>query len=226
MNLMMTANSGTSAQHLTDIGFGAAGFEQVVVPNIFWCKASGGANLVMSIPLPLYIPAGTRVSARTQASVASHALGTLLSVGTQGFVPSSPLTRVTDYGTATGSSGGTSVDPGATANTKGAWTQMVASTTHPIKYLFMCQGSPTARTTGCWWLFDIGIGGAGSEQVLVPNLNTAQGGLGTTANVQVPCSHGPFPVSIPAGTRLSVRSSCSVNTAGDRLLPVALYGID
>lgn len=53
-------------------------------------------------------------------------------------------------------------------------------------------------------LLDIGVGGAGSEQVVVPNIMASEGLSGTHANKAL-----YIPVSIPAGSRVALRSQSS-----------------
>jgi hypothetical protein len=85
----------------------------------------------------------------------------------------------------------------ASVHTKGAWTQLIASTAAAADLLFIyCINSTTnVATEG---LLDIGIGAAGAETVMVAN---AIGGQLSNAlrNDQI------FPVSIPAGSRVAAR---------------------
>jgi hypothetical protein len=135
-----------------------------------------------------------------------------------------PLTRVTDYGTNTADSGAVSVDPGATINTKGSWTQIVASTTNPIRMLMVGIGNgANATRTAYDWLLDIGIGGSGSEVVILADQHLE---AHTSDDLMSPTFIGPFPCNIPAGTRIAARSQCSGNDAADRLCDVQIYGID
>ena len=101
---------------------------------------------------------------------------------------------------------GTSVT--AAVGSKGAWTQMIASTTADSYGVLICINSGAASAASRNRVVDIGIGPAASEQVLIPDLiggnagTYAQGGLWYY-----------FPVFVPAGTRLSARAQGSVTTA-------------
>lgn len=79
------------------------------------------------------------------------------------------------------------------ANTKGSWLEIVASTVCDGIGLIVCVRVQSAT----WYLIDIGIGAAGSEKVLIPNL------LSGSSN------YAPFvfylPIRVPAGSRLSAR---------------------
>jgi hypothetical protein len=48
----------------------------------------------------------------------------------------------------------------------------------------------------------------------------------TTDYYFTPATFGPLSVQIPANTRLSARCQCSITDATDRLIEVALYGLD
>ncbi|MGH3987826.1 MAG: hypothetical protein ACRDTZ_10960 [Pseudonocardiaceae bacterium] len=87
--------------------------------------------------------------------------------------------------------------------------------------MFTNAGATTA--SNATWLVDIGVGGAGSEQVLVPNFRLAA----TTFETFVPSVMPTVPVSIPQSSRLAVRAQCSIttNSIGGRLFDVVLYGI-
>jgi len=92
---------------------------------------------------------------------------------------------------------GVTVQSGYPAHTKGAWVELIASTSKKaigIAASFSCIENPYR------YLADVGIGAAGSETVLIPNIYLNIVGItcvGTTM-IFLPCS-------LPAGTRLSMR---------------------
>lgn len=214
-----------TADFLVDIGIGAASSETVLVPNL---KGDNGSNTLGpgQIFLPIGIPAGTRISARCQSTSAS-AVSRIQVVTMYGsWLTAPPLGRVTDYGTATGDSGGVSIDPGGSANTKGSWAQITASTTNPIRSMLVAVGNQNNSSRGAAtdWLLDVGIGGSGSEQVIVADWHVE---VATSDDNLEPHYLGPIPVNIPAGTRLAARSQASnILDATDRLFDVIAYGID
>src|SRR3990172_7182677 len=71
------------------------------------------------------------------------------------------------------------------------------------------------------WLFDIEVGGAGAEQVLLPNMYS---GRGAPYDMPVSMVFGPYPCDVPSGSRLSVNIQSHVTTDGDRDVDVALWG--
>lgn len=116
-----------------------------------------------------------------------------------------PINPEFGYGIDVGSSlttGGTAV--AGALNTPGAWVQIIASTAIDTQWahasIFPTQNSSTRVA------FDIGVGAAASEVAIVNKLlstsNTGRNGLGDFE----------FPFVVPAGSRISARSSNSAST--------------
>ncbi len=207
-------------KYLVDIAIRAAGAEQVVLANF---HIGTVASMPGTVWFPLSVPAGTRLAARAQCSSAgSLALEMAANLVGSGF-QGGPRFRVVDtYGATTADSGGTSVDPGGAANTKGAYSQLTASTTRALRALAVVLGADSNQTlTTAGYLLDIAIGAAGVEQVVIPDLwfNATTGGRTFLAGAM-----GPFPCSIPAGTRIAARGASSTTDATDRLFDVVIYG--
>lgn len=225
--------------YLFDIGVGASGSEQVLIPNLLVVASAGISTQLL---LPIGIPAGSRIAARAQDNFGGspgYLSGTLFA---RGFYNTSPLQNFTAYGPNTTTSGGVSVDPGATANTKSAWVQLTASTTSVHKALMLSAIRPnpgTLVTANYAQLIDIGVGASGSEQVLAQNLrmecSTQTGGVATpytpgsgTLSGFAALQPGYIPpifCDIPAGSRLAVRHSSSSVQATDRTSAYAIYGL-
>jgi len=94
---------------------------------------------------------------------------------------------------------GVNVTADAAVNTKGAWTEVIPSTAAAGDFLTINVRNFTvnAATEG---LIDIGVGAAGSETVVVPNVPGGQIGLQAGHRTDF-----VFPVSVPAGSRVAVR---------------------
>lgn len=219
--IRLVGDTGGSYDYLLDLGIGASGSEVTIIENLIYSAKQ--ANAANSYNLPILIPEGVRIAARSQSRGGGASLyveGDLVGIPLGADMPPQ---RVTTYGANTGDSGGVSIDPGGTADTKGSWVEITSSTTYAIKQLVLGIGQAgnfQASTTN--WLVDIAMGASGSEVVLVPNLQMA-------ANVQgdniAPATFGPFSVTIPSGSRLAVRAQCSITDATDRLFDAVLYGI-
>ena len=103
---------------------------------------------------------------------------------------------VAELGANVGASTGVQLTTGSPAHTKGSWAEVTSSSP------FTCSGFIlTINFALATYLVDVGIGAAGSEQVLVENIHYS-------GQTLVPMSMY-FPVRIPAGSRIAVRSQGS-----------------
>jgi hypothetical protein len=127
--------------------------------------------------------------------------------------------RIQTLGATTGTSRGTSVDPGGSANAKGSYSQLVAATDAPINWMLLHIGnqSNTARTDA-QYVVDVAVG----TDVKVANL---QFSMDDTADEPGTPYIGPFPISIPQGSQVQVRGACTITDATDRTFDVIAYGI-
>jgi hypothetical protein len=211
--------SATDRSQLLDVGFGGSGSEQVVIADIVRGHAPGGSNL----RLPIRIPAGTRISTRIQTAGASVATTVAAHLsGGQGWGGGGSGRRATTYGANAATSGGVALTLPGTNNVKGAWTEIVASTTAPLRWILPRLAGPVADTTmnNANYMVDVGIGGSGSEQVVIADIPFRM----TSGEAVVPVDP-TFAVDVPSGTRLSMRMAC--NSVGSAEAIVAsIVGID
>lgn len=113
-------------------------------------------------------------------------------------------------GAATSTSNGTAITAPGSTNTKGAWTQLIASTAFDAVAIVVTGNVSGSGENNV--LIDIGVGASSSEQVVVPDLLAKRM---PSADGYV----GPFvlPVRIPSGSRVSCRyqtdSSPTLNIA-------------
>ena len=88
----------------------------------------------------------------------------------------------------------------ATINTKGSWSQIIASSSSNTSFIFFSVTNITSATTNTATLLDIGTGASGSETVIIGDVAVgASGSAGGTTN-----TFG-VPFKIPSGTRISAR---------------------
>jgi len=109
----------TALDYVVDIAIGAGGSETIICADLIACTGTGTGARIPQYVCPIPIPAGTRISARMAGSASSGTIRCsieLLSV-LPGGVP--PFQKMTTYGARL--TGGVQVDPGASANTKGAY---------------------------------------------------------------------------------------------------------
>jgi hypothetical protein len=93
------------------------------------------------------------------------------------------------------------VSVGAVAHTKGAWTQVTASTAGLVGAIRLRVGASYGITTGNGYLMDVGIGAAGSEVVIAANI--AMGGVSNQPNAGLIID---LPIAIPSGSRVALRA--------------------
>ena len=94
---------------------------------------------------------------------------------------------------------GVQVDPSATANTKGAYVQLIAATASDFCWVLAEPNNGDSVPYSC----DIAIGASGSEKVILPDMFCQ---ASTSERITQPFS---FPLNIQAGTRVAARSQCS-----------------
>jgi len=225
--MIMFDDCTANIDYLVDIAVGGSGAEIVIIDNILVSAgATGSLTYGGHYYFPLRIPKGTRVSARCQSGATGSNVVRICALFIGGnMMASAARGKVTTYGANTTTSGGVSIDPGATANTKPAFpaTQIVAATTYAMVEMLIVLGNQRnlARSSASW-LLDICIGASGSEQILFPNiaLNSS-----TSPDTLIPLVIGPLPVDIPAGTRLSARAQCTDNVVGTRTFDLVIYGV-
>lgn len=115
------------------------------------------------------------------------------------------------------SHGTVGVTTSSSVHTKGAWTQLVAATTYDFSGVIVWFD--WADAAGREYMIDVGVGAAGSETVIVPNLALSR--CSTTDRLFHSCVY--LPISIPAGSRLSLRAQSGVS--GAYTMYVAVQGL-
>lgn len=220
--IIVSLNNIAASNKLVDIGINdGSGNYHVIAANLY-VPGAKYADLAWYYPLPLRIPAGAEIGARCQASTASHTLVVHVQCFSRGLNGAPGYARVDWINSATTNSRGITVDPGATALTKGAWTQIQSSTSVTYDALMMTVGfaGDVARTATATCLVDVGLGTSGNEFAIVPDMF-----LRWTATSDGPeYIIGHMPVEVPQSSRVVARAACSDATAGDRAIDVALYG--
>jgi hypothetical protein len=220
--LVTSGPSSTTGRWSVDIAIGGAGSEVIVAADLmFNFSGSGLAQSAMTCFVPLNIPAGTRIAARAQCQNASSpTLKVSAQLINSGFDGLGGLSASDTYGFVAASTKGTTVDPGAVANTKGSWTQLVSSCNRDIKALGICFDGGGGGGGSNQSLVDIGVGAAASEQILIPNIQQVSS---NTVNYS-PYGMIIFPCSIPAATRIAARAQSSSVVISQRNSTVTVYG--
>lgn len=213
--------TGTASPGCLDIMVGGSGSEIVLIENLLM-GACGGIGANVRGPkhwlFPLYVPAGTRISARaaglrlsTNVKVSVHLWG-----GT-GYPPFKVGTVVDTYGIGTVPNGVT-ITQGA-SGAEGSWTQITSSSTRNHFCIVPSFQFNDLTLIDAFLQLDVGIGAAASEQQLGHSFHYSQG--------NIDCMDGPYPLlplfsDIPSGTRLTMRVSSS---GANQTANGALHGV-
>lgn len=172
--------------------------------------------------LPLHVPRGAHLYARISSPTTSDTGWTYVIGHAQG-IGGAPGYSICEAIYTAASSQGVSVDPGAVAFAKSAWVQIKASSANDYRMLMGFVGHDAhLNSANARYDIDIGIGGAGSEDVLIADFCAEHGGSGTQ-DARGPLLIGPWPCDIPAATRFAARGACNLTTT-DRTFDIALWG--
>jgi hypothetical protein len=218
MFFYLSSGGGAVDEVSIDIGVGASASETVVIENVPFSGRVITVGEIDVMTFPVQIPAGSRVAARANGdSAVVMGIGIMLYKGSE---KSFAFSGAKGFGISA-NFGGTAVDSGGTANTKGSWVELDAATSDTIRGFWVHLGHNENLTVNAATgdMTDIGIGGSGSEQVIVSNhfqiVNTSESPLASVF----------YDIEIPAGTRIAARRQCSDTDATDRVRTVALVGI-
>lgn len=202
-----------------NLAVGGGGSEIVIVNNLLDSDEQDAP--IGLYCFPCQIPAGTRISAQLQSATASDHVEVSLVLLDGAFTTMEGAAGIDSIGFTAGSTQGTTIDPGGTANTKGVYAQLTSSTSREyMGFLITLDSLNTSPATGNYGFLDIAIGAGGSEKVILPNFAYTN-----TARTISPQATAPFFIPIPSGTRIAVRAQCTTNVTPSRLFGVTLYGI-
>jgi len=211
-------SAGNYGDWLFDLAVGSAGSEVDILSNLlFSAKLYREVNQVY---FPVSIPSGTRISTRAQCRAAlarNYNIG-FHPIYRYGFLKSS-CSRILTLGANTADSGGTSVDPGGTVDTKGSWVEFSSSLPFTSRYILVSLGCQQIARDNATWYYDIGIGAAGSEVAIISDI---QARCHADQDEIWPHFFGLIPVEIPIGNRVAMRCKASI-TSASRYLDFILY---
>jgi hypothetical protein len=211
-----------SIEGLFDLAVGAGGSEVGLVENLAFGYGVVGHAKTVRLPLP--IPAGSRVSGRFQSSISgSRVLNVGCKLLNDGGSAGPSYQLLEEHGANTGTSHATTIDAGGTADTKGSWTQVVASTSYDWAGFIVNIAEEAARSTTVRFRLDIGVGAAASEVAVVEDIFFKRYGS-SVANLTTP-TYAFFNRQVPAGSRVAARAQCSSNTAGAREFELQVHGL-
>jgi hypothetical protein len=192
---------------LFDVGIGPGGSEVVIASDL-----DGGFHPTSReyIPLPVLIPAGSRIAIRARSVRTSQSVGFVVAgIGRSLTDPSyTPPSTLVTIGAVTASSCGTALAAGSWT-AKGAWTELTAACPKTLVAVV-----PLANALGDTWAtqfnnIDIAVGASGSEVAVISNYRVS---LGNNEQILRYLPLVPLPVNIPEGARISARYARSVSS--------------
>jgi hypothetical protein len=201
---------------LVDIAIGAAGAEYIIIPNLLINVQNGGQAI--GITLPMKIPAGSRISARTQCTTASSNIYINVIGFDSAFTNMEGVAGYDMLGASLATSIGTAVTPNSNGTTKGSFSQITAATPREyIGFTYQVDNQNTSNIgNNSYYAFDIAFGASGSELIVLPNVSLVvpQGGF-------QPC-YQFISMPIPTGTRISARAQGQFGSSP--VIGVTVYG--
>jgi hypothetical protein len=111
-----------------------------------------------------------------------------------------------------------SVVSSSTANTLGAWTEVIASTAAEADLLVLSWYNVGVNATNSGTIVQVGLGAAGAETAVVTGITIGS----HYTNLNVPAFSLDLPVHVPNGSRISLRQQSAVAPRGTSF-QVALY---
>ena len=220
---MFFVNIYATSRGYMEIGIGAAASEVAIatIPT----AVGGYQNYRETMPIYIPVPAGERISVRASGSTTATVEAQIVGIARTGL-SQFPLASVASMeGIETAGSSVTHgqkipVDPGGTANTKGSWTEIVASMADDYSMLHLLfDDNQVSAQTGQDRLWDFAIGAGGSEVAFLSDIYQT-----VTGSEMVTPSNLLIPWGLSAGTRLAARMQCSITGATDRMGGCAIVG--
>lgn len=208
----------TDSAAMVDIGIGAAGSETVIVPDL--PIGNWGFSNVPAIPIPVFVPAGSRVAIRAQTGSASRSV-----VGYLALLDAESNSHITPravdvIGGVPATSRGT-----ALAGASNSYTELASSTTKPYQAFVVIPSSATV-SGGINGNFRLTLArGAAGAEVDLGFVSFSQGSNGSLSNAgmnNVGYGYMIIGTPLPAGVRLSIKHNIA---SSPERLQVAIIGV-
>ena len=204
-----------------ELGIGPSGYERpICVPmqstsNVMWHQ----------LPLPIWLPAGTRLVARAITPTLSG-VTPYLQVQLYPAIWTSPRGCVDwvqvghdNWASNTGLST-LILTVGSLTNTKGPFNEVLASAPFAVRRILMRANAPNSGSSTVYHLLDVATGSIGNEVVVVSNVALKRVGAATgqMGMLDIVCD-------IPAGSRISMRhQSDNSNTNNNPIQAFLAFG--
>lgn len=226
-------SSGTQSPCLFDFAYGPTDNALTLLAENLGVCGNGGAGAGTNAHpagitfIPGKIPAGSRLVARVQCGTGSQGFRIAPTIAGGGFyrLISQLLGEgsVTHVGTVLASSKGTTIDPGGSANAKGAWTEL-GRVEKRIRAMIVCVQQENAAPSTAYFRLDLAKNTG--REIIIPDLaiTTAIGTSNSGEGMQGDGLTQLLFADVEAGETLAARLQCSITDATDRLLSVNVVG--
>lgn len=218
--LVSAAPATSNLNYLLDIGVGGAGSEQIIFADFL---ISGQSRTSHWLWVPVSVPASSRLAVRCAAGTGSNDLRVACHLIAAGPWSRPHIGKVVAFGANSGTSGGTQINPGGSANTYGSYVQLTGSTSHDVCAIAVSTGGGT-NTSPANTSFQIcvSVGASSSEVEIINGHRFPSSG---TADYYGPHNTNWVPCQIPAGSRVAVKAKSGTTDATDRLFDIVVYGL-
>lgn len=195
-----SSSNGASSAQLLDIGIGAAASETAIVSNMgVGFTGAFNVNCANQFYMPLFVKAGSRVSARIQAEIVSDTVDVVI-FGLAGTSTQTQVFGVCDtYGANTATSGGVLVTGGD--GTYSADVNVGSTTSRNYQAIIPSLQSTEATMGSLVYFVDLRIGSATQMKWFAST--------GTSERVTGPIPSVPHYMPIASGTQLATRMIAS-----------------
>lgn len=219
INIFYNSTVASAVRNSYDIAIGAGGSEQIIVADLVAEAGQQFGAAVIHLLIPVTIPAGTRIAARSQSNLANDTSTCAVScVAYRNGYAVDGATGVDTVGFTAATTKGTAVTPNSTGGTKGSYAQLTASAARDYKGFFIGYDANGNAISGSAYYFDVAVGAGGSEVVIAPNLRFSAQGFGSLPSI---CYFIPVPIA--AGQRIAVRCASAGNS--DTAKGITFYGV-
>ena len=217
-SLVLTIAGKAAANYLVDLGIGSSTAIYTIQENLPMPSLKAGENYAQPYLLPIHVPLSSQLLVRCCATVSAAAIETTLHGMMQGLQGTPGFAKGVAWGVNSANSRGTTLDAGATANTKSALTVIQTTVLDNWKAMAICFGNAAdIARTNLTFLVDVFVN---SQPAILDVLVKG----GTDADVPVPFWYPPFACVIKSGDIISGRVQSASTTAGDRALDILLLG--
>jgi hypothetical protein len=205
------STNGTATQGFSDIAIGAAGSEQIIIDGVVSGAINQTSSQICNLIFPIAVPAGSRISARSQNVIASRSGTIQISLMKCDIAEIKSIQSLTKN---------PSTSRQFTLVGNDTWNEIVASTTLPYRALLFFPSTGTANTLAGSAILELGLGASGQEQSLsvLPALYIVTEYVTLSHNSFFPIYWPKTP--IPTGSRISAKIDIAASSRD-----IAIWGV-